>query len=113
MIWWPAPRRTKPTRLSDDDWYHPNHCAVFAAQGIAATAPTIPQFQLNVVEEQTERLLEKVRYGAIDTAIIALSLQYWRFVIIWVLVRDVLAVFTKDSKHANLPSINADELANR
>ena len=28
--------------LSDDNWYHPNHCAVFAAQGIAATAPTIP-----------------------------------------------------------------------
>ncbi len=71
-----------------------------------------PQFQLNVVEEQTERLLEKVRYGAIDTAIIALpyntdgmlSFEFWS--------ETFLAVFAKDSKHANLSSINADELAN-
>ena len=71
-----------------------------------------PQFQLNVVEEQTERLLEKVRYGAIDTAIIALpyntdgmlSFEFWS--------ETFLAVFAKESKHANLPSINADELAN-
>ena len=31
-----------------------------------------PHFELSVVEKQTERLIEQVRYGHIDTAIIAL-----------------------------------------
>lgn len=71
-----------------------------------------PQFQLNVVEEQTERLLEKVRYGTIDTAIIALpyatdgllTFEFW--------AEEFLAVFAKDDKHASLAKIDADELAN-
>ena len=70
-----------------------------------------PQFQLNVVEEQTERLLEKVRYGAIDTAIIALpyavdglhTFEFW--------AEDFFAVFPQDDVHAKLEKINADELA--
>ena len=71
-----------------------------------------PSFQLNVVEEQTERLLEKVRYGSIDTAIIALpystegllSFEFWSEIF--------LAVFNHADPHARLPSIGADELAN-
>ena len=31
-----------------------------------------PEFRMTIVEQQTERLLEQVRYGHIDTAIIAL-----------------------------------------
>lgn len=71
-----------------------------------------PNFQLNVVEEQTERLIEKVRYGMIDTAIIALpyatdgllTFEFWG--------EEFLAVFAKDNPHASLDKINADELAN-
>lgn len=31
-----------------------------------------PDFQINIVEKQTERLIEQVRHGHIDTAIVAL-----------------------------------------
>ena len=69
-----------------------------------------PDFKITVVEEQTERLLEKVRYGTIDTAIIALpyateglhTFEFW--------AEDFLAVFAGDDSHANLASVNADEL---
>lgn len=70
-----------------------------------------PQFQLNVVEEQTERLLEKVRYGSIDTAIIALpyatdgllTFEFWQ--------EEFLAVFAPNDSHARLARIDADDLA--
>ncbi len=69
-----------------------------------------PNFNITVVEEQTERLLEKVRYGTIDTAIIALpyateglhTFEFW--------AEDFLVVFAGDDSHANLASVNADEL---
>ena len=71
-----------------------------------------PTFQLNVVEEQTERLIEKVRYGAIDTAIIALpyptdgllTFEFW--------AEEFLAVFAHDDPHAQLTKISAESLAN-
>lgn len=77
--------------------------------------PTIrekfPNFKLSVVEEQTERLLEKVRYGIIDTAIIALpyqldglhSFEFW--------TEDFFAVFPANDSHAKLHHIDADTLA--
>lgn len=71
---------------------------------------TYPHFKLTVIEEQTERLLEKVRYGMIDTAVIALpydtdglhTFEFW--------AEDFLAVFSHDDSHARLASIDADTL---
>ncbi len=70
-----------------------------------------PSFRMTIVEQQTERLLEQVRYGHIDTAIIALpyavdglhSFKFWD--------ENFFAVFPKDDRHAKLETINADELA--
>lgn len=72
---------------------------------------TYPNFKLTVVEEQTERLLEKVRYGTLDTAVIAQpydteglhTFEFW--------AEDFLAVFAGGDSHASLQQINADELA--
>lgn len=69
-----------------------------------------PEFRLSVIEKQTERLLEQVRYGHIDTAIIALpyaveglhTFEFWQ--------EDFFAVFPSEDSHADLPNINADEL---
>ncbi len=70
-----------------------------------------PDFRIKVVEKQTERLLEQVRFGHIDTAIIALpytleglhSFEFWQ--------EDFYAVFPSDNPHAKLTCISADELA--
>tara|TARA_B100001105_G_C22311612_1_gene408383 strand:- start:509 stop:1051 length:543 start_codon:yes stop_codon:yes gene_type:complete len=66
---------------------------------------------MTIVEQQTERLLEQVRYGHIDTAIIALpyavdglhSFEFWS--------ENFFAVFPNDDVHAKLDSISSDELA--
>lgn len=79
---------------------------------LPALRQAFPAFQLSVVEEQTERLIEKVRYGVIDTAIIALpyptdgllTFEFW--------AEEFLAVFAKDDPHASLAKINAEALAN-
>lgn len=70
-----------------------------------------PEFKINVVEQQTERLLEQVRFGHIDTAIIALpydveglhTFEFWE--------EDFFAVFAKDDANAKLDKIGADKLA--
>lgn len=70
-----------------------------------------PNFRLTIVEEQSERLLEKVRYGSIDTAIIALpypiegllSFEFW--------AEDFFAVFPATDAFANLESIDAHTLS--
>lgn len=70
-----------------------------------------PAFKINVVEQQTERLLEQVRFGHIDTAIIALpydveglhTFEFWE--------EDFFAVFAKDDANAKLAKIDADSLA--
>lgn len=70
-----------------------------------------PDFRMTIVEKQTERLLEQVRYGHIDTAIIALpypvdglhTFEFWQ--------EDFFAVFPSDDAHASLKTIDADELA--
>lgn len=78
---------------------------------LPALKDNYPDFRLNVVEKQTERLLEKVRFGHIDTAIIALpydveglhTFEFWQ--------EDFFAIFSKDDPHASLKSIDADQLA--
>lgn len=70
-----------------------------------------PNFRMTIIEQQTERLLEKVRYGHIDTAIIALpyavdglhTFEFW--------AEDFFAVFPQDDSHAKLDTIDADTLA--
>lgn len=69
-----------------------------------------PSFELSVVEQQTERLLDQVRYGQIDTAIIALpyamegllSFEFWE--------EDFFAIFPKGDEHAKLEHITSSEL---
>lgn len=69
-----------------------------------------PNFRMTVVEQQTERLLEQVRYGHIDTAIIALpyavdglhTFEFWQ--------EDFFAVFPSDNPLANLKTISSDQL---
>ena len=69
-----------------------------------------PDFKLTVVEEQTERLLDKVRYGVIDTAIIALpyatdgllTFEFW--------AEDFLAVVAPNDSRAALPVLDSEHL---
>lgn len=69
-----------------------------------------PEFRMTIIEQQTERLLEQVRYGHIDTAIIALpyavdglhTFEFW--------AENFYAVFPQDDVHAKLDSIDSDEL---
>ncbi|MDO5652092.1 MAG: hydrogen peroxide-inducible genes activator [Moraxella sp.] len=70
-----------------------------------------PNFEINVVEKQTERLIEQVRYGHLDTAIIALPyavdglhvFEFWQ--------ENFFALFPSSDPHAKLDSISSDELA--
>ncbi len=70
-----------------------------------------PNFRMTVVEQQTERLLEQVRYGHIDTAIIALpyavdglhTFEFWQ--------EDFYAIFPKDNPLAKLETISSDQLS--
>ena len=69
-----------------------------------------PDFKLTVMEEQTERLLDKVRYGVIDTAIIALpyatdgllTFEFW--------AEDFLAVVAPNDSRAALPVLDSEHL---
>lgn len=69
-----------------------------------------PDFRMTVIEQQSERLLEQVRYGHIDTAIIALpyavdglhTFEFWQ--------EDFFAVFPSDNPLANLKTISSDQL---
>lgn len=70
-----------------------------------------PDFDLSIVEKKTERLIEQVRYGHIDTAIIALpytidglhTFEFW--------AEDFFAIFPKGDSHAKLSHIASDELS--
>lgn len=70
-----------------------------------------PHFRFSVIEKQTERLIEKVRYGHIDTAIIALpyaldglhAFEFWQ--------EDFFAIFPKNDPNASLASINSQHLS--
>ena len=71
---------------------------------------TYPEFRIHVVEKQTERLLEQVRYGHVDTAIIALpyevdglhTFEFWQ--------EDFFAVFPTNDANAKLDCIDAKQL---
>ncbi len=69
-----------------------------------------PNFEIAVMEKQTERLLEQVRYGHIDTAIVALpytvdglhTFEFWE--------ENFYAIFPKDDKHSTKSSLSSAEL---
>ncbi|ELA08790.1 LysR family transcriptional regulator [Moraxella macacae 0408225] len=71
-----------------------------------------PNVQLSIVEEQTERLIEKVRHGMIDTAIIALpyptdgllTFEFWQ--------EDFLAIFAKQNAENQPKTMDANTLIN-
>ena len=71
-----------------------------------------PDFQITLVEKQTERLLEKVRYGHIDTAIIALPYQVDGLHTFEFWSEDFFAVFPSEDPHARLSVISSAELSN-
>lgn len=70
-----------------------------------------PNFELSVTEKQTERLIDQVRYGHIDTAVIALpyhieglhTFEFWS--------EDFFAIFPKDGSNINLKHITSSELS--
>ncbi|MDO4896918.1 MAG: hydrogen peroxide-inducible genes activator [Moraxella sp.] len=70
-----------------------------------------PDFELSVVEKRTARLIEQVRYGHIDTAIIALPYQvdglhtfeFWQ--------EDFFAIFPQGDEHSQLEHISSRELS--
>lgn len=70
-----------------------------------------PDFRLTIIEQQTERLLEQVRYGHIDTAIIALpypveglhTFTFWE--------ENFYAIFPNDNPLSKLQNISADQLS--
>lgn len=69
-----------------------------------------PQFDIHVTEKQTERLLEQVRYGHIDTAIVALpyaveglhTFEFWE--------ENFYAIFPKGGEYSDKTSITSTEL---
>ncbi|MDO4250862.1 MAG: hydrogen peroxide-inducible genes activator [Moraxella sp.] len=70
-----------------------------------------PNFRFNVIEKQTERLIEQVRYGHIDTAIIALpypldglhAFEFWQ--------ENFFAIFPQNDPLGTLTEINTDTLS--
>ena len=70
-----------------------------------------PSFELSVVEKQTERLIDQVRYGHIDTAIIALpypleglhAFEFW--------AEDFFAILPEGDAHIELGKIHSDDLS--
>ena len=70
-----------------------------------------PNFRFNVIEQQTERLIEQVRYGHIDTAIIALpypldglhAFEFWQ--------EDFFALFPTSDPNSTLDAVTADTLS--
>lgn len=74
-----------------------------------------PEFQMNVVEEQSQQLLDKVRSGEIDTAVLALpystegllTFEFWDEDFLWVThqedaIKGVTKVNSKDIEQSNL-----------
>ncbi|WP_066805438.1 hydrogen peroxide-inducible genes activator [Moraxella oblonga] len=70
-----------------------------------------PNFELSVIEKQTERLIEQVRYGQIDTAIIALPYVVEGLHIFEFWAEDFFAIFPKGDEHSKLQRIDSDELS--
>lgn len=78
---------------------------------LPALTASYPNFEMTVVEQQTERLLDLVRYGHIDTAIIALPYLVEGLHIFEFWAEDFFAVFPKGSDLAKLDHITSSQLS--
>ncbi len=80
---------------------------------LPALTHAYPKFKISVIEQQTERLLDQVRYGHIDTAVVALpyvieglhTFEFW--------AEDFFAIFPKGDKAASLDHITSSELSKK
>lgn len=70
-----------------------------------------PDFKLTIVEEQSEVLVELVRNGEIDTAILALPYELQGLLAFKFWQEDFLLVTHKDGDFTHMTSISADQLA--
>ena len=93
----------------------PSICPYLLPKVLPALNAKHPKFELNVFEEQSESLVEKVRTGEIDTAILALpyatdgllTFEFWQEDLYWIAHHhDVSntsdAVTAKELEHADL-----------
>lgn len=78
---------------------------------LPALTDKYPTFEMTVVEKQTERLLDLVRYGHIDTAIIALPYVVEGLHVFEFWAEDFFAVFPKGSDLARLDHITSSQLS--
>lgn len=78
---------------------------------LPALTKVYPDFELSVVEQRTERLIEQVRYGHIDTAIIALPYQIDGLHTFEFWAEDFFAIFPKGDEHGKLEHISSRELS--
>lgn len=78
---------------------------------LPALTDKYPTFEITVVEKQTERLLDLVRYGHIDTAIIALPYVVEGLHVFEFWAEDFFAVFPKGSDLARLDHITSSQLS--
>ncbi len=78
---------------------------------LPALTDKYPTFEMIVVEKQTERLLDLVRYGHIDTAIIALPYVVEGLHVFEFWAEDFFAVFPKGSDLARLDHITSSQLS--
>ncbi len=78
---------------------------------LPALTDKYPTFEMAVVEKQTERLLDLVRYGHIDTAIIALPYVVEGLHVFEFWAEDFFAVFPKGSDLARLDHITSSQLS--
>ena len=78
---------------------------------LPALTDKYPTFEMTVVEKQTERLLDLVRYGHIDTAIIALPYVVEGLHVFEFWAENFFAVFPKGSDLARLDHITSSQLS--
>ncbi|MEM9056017.1 MAG: hydrogen peroxide-inducible genes activator [Pseudomonadota bacterium] len=70
-----------------------------------------PDFELTIVEEQTQVLVEKVRSGELDTAVIALPFEFDNLHAFEFWEEDLFLVTHKGSPFAELETIDTDRLS--
>lgn len=69
-----------------------------------------PNFSLSITEKQTERLIEQVRYGHLDTAIIALPYNVEGLHIFEFWQEDFYAIFDKKAAPKSTERLDSNEL---
>ena len=90
----------------------PTICPYLLPRVLPALGEQYPEFELNITEDQSAPLIEKVRSGELDTAIIALpypiegllTFEFWQ--------EDLFWVSHCDDKCASGDSITSEELSN-